>query len=174
MNRRMGTLAGIAAIVGILPASGVAAKDAAFVFALDPSVRTAPVRITNAFSFGSGVSHQECVSWVNRSTKTMVAIRFVFTYVDASGVIRGVDPFDRRGSFPAGVANEGLSSMDQVQSPLRYRHLWDNCRGYTFPREGIAVNRLSIERVDFEDGTSWVAPPSSPSPTATPAPTASP
>jgi hypothetical protein len=64
--------------------------------------------------------------------------------------------------------------MDQVQSPLRYRHLWDNCRGYMFPREGIAVNRLSIDRVDFDDGTSWLAPSASPSPAAAPTPVPSP
>jgi hypothetical protein len=173
MNRR--SIGALGAIVAILTsASGASAKDPAFSFALDPSVRSAPIRITNAFSFGSGVVHHECVSWINRSTKTVVAIRFVFTYVDASGVIRGTDPFDRRGSFPAGVANEGLSSMSQVDSPLRYRHLWDNCRGYTFPREGIAVNRLSIERVDFDDGTSWTVPATSPSPAAISSPAASP
>ena len=171
MIRRIGTLAAIVAILASAPAS---AKDAAFAFAPDPSLRTAPIRITNAFSYGSGIIHSECVSWINRSPKTVVAIRFVFTYVDASGVIRGVDPFDRRGSFPPGVANEGLSSVDQAQSPLRYRHLWDNCRGYTFPREGIAINRISIERVDFEDGTSWLAPTASPSPPAMPVPVPSP
>ena len=162
MTRSIAVLAAIVAIIS--GASGASAKDPAFVFAPDPSMRAAPVRITGAFSFGSGIDHHECVSWVNRSTKTVVAIRFVFTYIDAAGVIRGVDPFDRRGSFPPGVPNEGLSTVDQVQSPLRYRHLWDNCRGYMFPREGIAVNRLSIERIEFEDGTSWQAPAASPLP----------
>ncbi len=166
MNRPAVALAVLVAIAAAAP--GASAKDPAFAFAPDPSLRTAPIRVTNAFSFGSGMVHDECVSWVNRSTKTVVAIRFVFTYVDASGVIRGVDPFDRRGSFPPGVANEGVSSIAQAESPLRYRHLWDNCRGYTFPREGIAINRLSIERVDFDDGTSWLAPAALPSPDVMP------
>ena len=162
MNRSIAVLAALVAILACT--SRASAKAPAFVFEPDPSMRAAPVRITGAFSFGSGVDHHECVSWINRSTKTVVAIRFVFTYIDAAGVIRGVDPFDRRGSFPPGVANEGLSTIEQVQSPLRYRHLWDNCRGYMSPREGIAVNRLSIERIDFEDGTSWQPPAASPSP----------
>lgn len=56
---------------------------------------------------------------------------------------------------------KGVESMRDVDHPNPAT--WKYCRDYTFPREGIAINRIAIERVDFADGTTWVAP-AAPSP----------
>lgn len=105
MNRRAAFAAVIAIVLSSAPVAR--AKGAAYAFAPDPSLRSSPIRITAAFAFGNGVIQKECVSFVNRSDKTVAAFRVTFTYIDANGIQRGVDPFDLRGSFEPACRSKG-------------------------------------------------------------------
>lgn len=128
----------------------------------------APVRIDRANAYGQGGWHYECVGFTNMSTKVVTSIRFHFIYIDAKFDRVGEDFFERKGSFDPGGAVEGQGVATNVPMPREAQDLstHPDCQSFRFPAQGISVNMVAVDRVEFADGTSWTAP--TPRPSATP------
>jgi len=135
-----------------------------------------PIRIDQAHAYERGNQYFECVSFTNMSEKAVARIRFHFVYIDAKGERVGEDTFDRTGSFDPGGSVANIPITLGVRMPADYQDLnrYPNCQSYRFPSQGIAINLVAVERVDFADGTSWVMTPASASPSPNPSPTAMP
>jgi hypothetical protein len=136
----------------------------------------APIRIDQANAYERGNQYYECLSFTNLSAKVVTHVRFDFLYVDAKGERVGKDTFDRAGRFDPGGRVANLPVTLNVRMPSYEQDLsrYPNCQSYHFPSQGIAVSVIGVERVDFEDGTSWVAAPASPSPPPSPPPSGAP
>lgn len=157
----------LALCFALLPA--VASAQYAFRFLI---VRNfAPVRIDRANAYGQGGWHYECIGFTNLSTKTVTSVRFHFIYIDAKFERVGEDFFERKGSFDPGGAVEGLGVATNVAMPRYEQDLSSHpdCQSFRFPPQGISVNMVAVDRVEFADGTSWTAP--TPRPSATPSTT---
>lgn len=129
----------------------------------------APVRIDAANAYGRGNEHYACLSFTNVTNKEVTHVRFHFYYIDKKGERVGEDTFDRTGSFDPGGTNATVPITVNVRMPSYEQDLsrYPNCQSFRFPPQGIAVNVVGVERVDFADGTSWVATPkSTPTPSA--------
>ena len=115
----------------------------------------------------------ECVSFVNRAPRTATRVRFVFTYLGTTGTVLGSDPLERRGSFAPNVLIEGLrEGLNPNAIPMA--RMMQNCvrppngdmRGSVFElrtadrqRQVVSGIRVSVEAVDYDDGTTWRAEP---------------
>ena len=145
-----------------VPATSLAAGYAfRFVVLADPS---SPVRVLDAVGIRqAGVSY-ECLSFSNDANRPVTRVLFKFTYFDAAREMVGFDTLDRVGDVAAGAT---------VTAPMVHdtRNLWHNpnCQHFQFPHEGIAINAVTVERVDFADGTSWTATPKNATPSPAPA-----
>jgi hypothetical protein len=136
------------------------------------------IEITNAVLIQGSAVSSECVSFVNHAPQAVKRIVFVFTKLDAQGVMFGRDVFDRRGSFDAGGSVEGMRSNRDTFSRSRVM----NCHDTDLNRRTPDAMRVEITTVEYADGTTWTAPiaptatppPPTPAPPATPEPTASP
>ncbi len=106
--------------------------------AVDPGARIA---VNAAFAYRRGGTDFECVTFTNHARKTATFVQFAFTYFDAAHRYDGSDTFDRSGSFAPDVKIDG--------------HGPHGCERFRFPREGIAVNIVSVRRVTYVDGSSW-------------------
>ena len=127
----------------------VAALGPAFSMVIAPQPGV-PVRITSANAYRQDLVNWECVTFVNASAKTISRVRVRFHYFDSANVDVGSDELDRKGSFAPGVSIEGpkygtAAGMKQI----------DNCARFKFPRSGIDTDVVSVESVEFADGTAW-------------------
>jgi hypothetical protein len=158
----------VALCFALLPAAALA--QYAFRFLV---VRNfAPVRIDRANAYRQGGWHYECIGFTNISTKVVTSVRFHFIYIDATFERVGEDFFERKGSFDAGGAVEGVGVATNVPMPRYEQDLSSrpDCQSFRFPPQGISVNEVAVDRVEFADGTTWTAPTPRPSapPSATP------
>lgn len=129
----------------------IAALGPAFSMTIAPQPGV-PVRITSANAYRQDLVNWECVTFVNASTKTISRVRIRFHYFDASKADVGSDVLERKGSFAPGVFIEGptfgaAAGLKQI----------DNCARFRFPHEGIETDVVSVERVEFADGTTWTS-----------------
>jgi hypothetical protein len=125
------------------------------------------VRISNPVGLRHAGTSYECVDFMNLSEKTITRIEFKFIYIDAQRENVGFDLLDRTGSFtPNGmVSGPPPAGVGSTFDPGVYA----NCLHFRFPRQGIAINVVMVNRVDYDDGTVWTAP--TPQSSATPSPT---
>jgi hypothetical protein len=94
---------------------------------------------------------------------------FKFTYFDAAHEMVGSDTLDRIGTVePGAVAGLLPNTRSLFHNP--------NCQHFQFPHQGIAVNAVTVERVEMADGTSWtnLRPTGNASDTQPPEPSSSP
>lgn len=129
----------------------VAALEPAFsmTIAVQPGV---PVHVISANAYRQDLVNWECVTFVNTTSKTISRVRIRFHYFDASNADVGSDRLDRKGSFAPGVLIEGptygaAAALKQIE----------NCARFRFPREGIETDVVSVESVEFADGTTWTS-----------------
>jgi hypothetical protein len=137
---------------------------------IDDSPADSPIKIVSAAAFAPRdpgalpVMARDCVTFWNRSLKTVASISFSFTHFDAAGELKLIQQFDRLGAFAPGVVVEGPRQPKPISfaDPMALR----NCRLFAWSWKAGA-NRVTITSVDFDDGTTW-----SPSPrtTSSPAP----
>jgi hypothetical protein len=151
--------------------------------AKDPPMTVVPapasqIEITNATLVPGNPVSSECVSFVNHASQPVKRIVFVFSKLDANGVMFGRDVFDRRGSFDAGGTVEGMRSNRDVFSRSRVA----NCHDTDMTRRTPDTIRVEITTVEYADGTTWTTqplptatpPPATPTPEATPEPSPEP
>jgi hypothetical protein len=155
---------------------------------VDASADAAQIAITNTFlSYGTerlpgiigmpvGATYSytnECISFVNRAPRTATRIRFVFSYLAPDGSVLDSDPFDRVGRFATNVLIEGLrEGINPTSGPAT--RMTQNCKkpslgamyGSAFEllrSDGrlavVAGIRVSVDAVDYDDGTTWRASP---------------
>ena len=154
---RYGGLCVLAAI--LLPLAVIGARGGDFdrvIFAVDPA---SDIRIQIIAEMEQSGQKYECLQFTNASSKAATRIRFVFNYFDAKAHALGFDVFDHRKTVPAGPTG-----------------VWnyDGCTAVS-PPAGIVVNVVTVERVEYDDGTSWaLAGTNADSPTAIPKATATP
>jgi hypothetical protein len=108
-----------------------------------------------------------CVRFVNIAMTTATEIRFVFRYFDAKVAPIGFDTLEyRKGAAPRAIVN---LPGDRTEGGV---WLYGNCTSFSRPK-GIAVVVVTIEHVEYDDGTSWTlagADPASAQPLPTPSP----
>jgi hypothetical protein len=115
-----------------------------------------PVQIVGAggagttAGFGGFKVDRTCLSFRNTGARTVSHIHFRFVYYDATFKRVGDDVFDRKGTFGTGALNEGFN-----RRTLRTND--ENCGFMHFPHEGIAINVIFVESVDYGDGSTWTA-----------------
>jgi hypothetical protein len=154
----------------LVPAVALAAGYAfSFVVVVN---RASPVRVfgTNAYRY-AGISY-ECVSFSNQARQPLIRVVFKFTYFDAAHELVGFDTLDRVGTVEPGAS---------ATWPGKIYHN-PNCQHFEFPHQGIAINAVSVERVEMADGTTWTnsspnvdtSPAESPEPALSPALTPAP
>jgi hypothetical protein len=117
-----------------------------FVIVVD---RSSPVRVFDAKGIRQeGISY-ECVSFSNDAKQSLTRVVFKFTYFDAAHEKVGSDTLDRVGTVEPGARVTGL--MPNTKSLFHN----PNCQHFQFPHQGIAINAVSVERVEMADGTTW-------------------
>jgi hypothetical protein len=145
------------------------------------AVPGSPVDLTDAFRFESAVqsgggapsgpgllqvlaalptvsrSQQVCMVFGNRDAREVKRVRVDLAIVDRAGNVGGIETLDARGKYAPGTpADDSGSSCERIGGR------WDGDTFIYTPREGppFAVGRIvvSLEFVDFADGTSWTAP----------------
>jgi hypothetical protein len=125
----------------------------------DDTPPDAPVKIVDATMYtlyselGGGANWvRQCVTFWNRSLKTVTAIRFSFSYLDAAGALKMIQPIDRFGPFAPGVVVEGIRRGQATgrSAPESLK----NCRSFLWAGEP-GVNRVAVTSVEFEDHSTW-------------------
>lgn len=141
----------------------------------------AQISVTQSGSYRQGYKNYECISFVNLASKTVSEITFDFLHFDAQKKFIGSDTLTRSGSFANGQADLGpfkeIDLYSHVYAPGMRFDLSDykNCILFSFPRNGIAFDVVTVRRVHYADGTLWEAPPdATPSAQPSPVPAASP
>lgn len=126
-----------------------------------------PVDITDAYQralasrqdqIPGGLERKVCIAFVNRDARIAKLVRTGFAFVDAGGKVLGVQTYDIRGRFSAGLPNDDVRSncatMNGKWQP-------DGTFQYTDPETGATGRAArivpSVVEVDFVDGTSWQA-----------------
>ena len=154
------TLLALAATVAVALPQLASAKDPAMTVVPAPASQ---IEITNAVLIPTSGPSSECVSFVNHAPQAVKRVVFVFSKLDANGVMFGRDVFDRRGSFDAGGTVEGMRGSRDIFSRSRVA----NCHDTNMSRGTPDTIRVEITTVEYADGTTWIA---RPLPTATPPP----
>ena len=166
----------ILSVLLLLPAVASAQYGFRMLTVINPM---ANVSVSQSGAYSQGYKHYECITFVNVAPKTATKITFDFLHFDAQKTFVGSDTLTRTGTFSSGVPDPGpFNEID------RYTHLhaigerfdlsnYKNCVAYSFPHEGIAFDVIAVRRVEYEDGTSWEAPPDTAS-SAAPSPSPSP
>lgn len=127
---------------------------------VDVTPRDSPIEIVDATMYTMDRAFddsfvRECVTFRNRSPKTVTAIRFAFTYLDAAGKVKRVEPFLRLGSFAPAVVVEGVrrgKPFKATDDPEPQK----NCRDFDWTGDP-AENRIAVTAVQFADGATWPA-----------------
>jgi hypothetical protein len=135
---------------------------------IDDSPPDSPVKIVSAATFGprdtapgQALPARDCVTFWNRSPKTVTSITFSFAHYDAGGELKLIHQFDRLGTFAPGVVVEGprqpksISFADSVALK--------NCRLFFWSWK-IGANRVAVTSADFDDGSTWTPGPRTPAP----------
>lgn len=143
-------------------AAQLVAQPAALVAFGDDTPPDAPVGIVAATLVSGDVAHAAlaltCVTFRNRSAKTVTAVRFALTYVDGAGRARQGMPLDRFGAFAPGSVVEGIR---RAQPPASADvEAMKNCR-LNVRDTAVAAGRVTVTAVKFADATTW--PPGVPS-----------
>jgi hypothetical protein len=150
---------------GVAPASpdparipAAAANAPMWLTFVDDTPRDAPVTIVDATMYALDPSRsivsivRECVTFWNRSARTVAAIRFAFSYFDAAGNPKTIQPLDRFGSFAPGVVVEGVR---RGHAPRNVdSETLKNCRTFLWSGE-TGVNRVAVTAVEFADHSTW-------------------
>ena len=127
---------------------------------VDETPADSPIKIVDAtmytMEYGRGEIAsvvRECVTFWNRSPQTVTAILFTFTYLDAAGSIKQMEPFIRLGTFAPAVVVEGVRRGKPFKRTDDFR-LTNNCRVFAWKGEA-AVNHVAVTAVEFADGVIW-------------------
>jgi len=150
--------------LGRVPSPSPASQTATWTTFVDDTPRNAPVTVVEANLFngsnGYDVSRgivRECVTFWNRSAQTVAAVRVTFTYFDAAGKLKRIEPMDRFGSFAPGAVVEGVRRGQTSRADFEKLK---NCRIFGLSGE-LGVNHVAVTAVEFTDHSTW--PPGSPS-----------
>jgi hypothetical protein len=116
-----------------------------------------------------GRGARACISFKNTDTRTATRVLFQFPISDKAGTVLTDLELDRRGTFSPDVDIVGWSTLADWQNG-QHRGYSENC---TSIGTGVAALPLltarfasyRILRVEYADGTSWVAP-ATPSPSS--------
>jgi hypothetical protein len=108
------------------------------------------VAALSVVQIGSGM-YMCSVSALKTSEKPIAHVRFRFTYVDAAGDVVGGDTFD----YTHHVDADGIIRPPVPVFGGSDLSRFTNCERLRFPSQGIAMDVVSVDRVDYEDGTSW-------------------
>jgi hypothetical protein len=144
----------VSALAGILACSTVALAAPSPAFRTIALKTASPVAIVYAGGAGTAggfrafAVDRTCFTFRNEDARTAKHVRFRLAYYDKDGTRAGGDVFDRRGTFTTGALVEGFYGKT-----LRVNE--ENCVFMHFPSQGIAVNIVYVESVDFEDGSTW-------------------
>ncbi len=114
-----------------------------------------------------GYRNYECLAFANLSPKTATRVRFKFMYFDAARENVGSGELERTGSFATGIVDQGPPNLGAAGLGTFDPGTYNDCLAFTFPHQGIAINVVMVERVEYSDGTAWERP--TPQPSATPA-----
>lgn len=110
----------------------------------------------------NGRGARACISFKNTDTRTATRVLFQFPISDKSGTAITDLELDRRGTFSPEVDILGWSTLEDWQNG-QHRGYSENCTSIS---TGVAALPLlsarsatyRILRVEYADGTSWVAP----------------
>jgi hypothetical protein len=107
------------------------------------------IRISNAVGVRRAGTSYECVDFTNLSEKTITRVEFRFLYIDAQRENVGFDLLDRTGPFTPGGLVSGPPPVGPGSTfdPGGY----PNCLHFRFPHQGIAINVVMVNRVEYDD-----------------------
>jgi hypothetical protein len=117
-----------------------------------------PVNVSKVYA---QVNHQvfwmTCVNFTNTTAKTMRAIEFAFTFVDAFDTPLTTHRADRVGSFAPGVLIEGPDNFTDVGTTGNERKM-ENCWKVAQVVGSLSKITVQVKKVRYADGTIWEAP----------------
>jgi hypothetical protein len=126
---------------------------------VDDSAADSPVELLDPRNYALG-----CVSFRNRTQRTLAIVHFTLTNVDADGRAQKPERIDRFGSFAPGVPIEGIPrGMDWGRTS---NNMLRNCR-WNYPwTPAFRTVRIDVTGAQFADGSTWtpgstVPPPAS-------------
>ena len=92
----------------------------------------------------------ECLTFKNMDRRTATEIVFHFRYYNDVGDHVGDDVLTRNGTFSYGATIEGVSnrSTDVHQ---------ENCVEIHYPKDGISLVTMWVDRATYDDATTWTA-----------------
>ena len=122
-----------------------------------------PIRVTSSFTYAyDRTNWATCVSFKNLTDKTIVAVQFKFTYVDAFDTTIQTNRGDRVGEFAPGVLIEGATSPGQLPGPGigggNIQQHSENCWEVLIVAGSLSKITTEVQKVRYADGTIWVNP----------------
>lgn len=113
----------------------------------------------------------ECVFFVNHAPRAARRVQFRLAYVGENGKELGHDTIDMRGTFATGVPNgawphgalgSALGSNCQTFRGMdhgeEFYHTGWYHKFYYEPARQVATLVVSVDKVEYDDGTAWSAP----------------
>jgi hypothetical protein len=147
--------AGVLATVISVTTGSAAAQSPADPFRVFPIHSTGPIAVdavgsaSQVLVFGKPRVGHICVNFHNIDPVTITRVRMKFAYYDATGVRVGDDILLRKGKFAKDVPDRGFDVENRLNTFI------GNCLAMHYPKEGVSLCILYVDRVEFIDGRVW-------------------
>lgn len=120
----------------------------------------APVEVSRIAVMRIDGAYVNCITFTNRSDRTIDAVNFVFAHVDVFGDTQGKVLVTRSGTFSPGIAIEGPTPNVITERTKK------NCWREAIETFSLGSATVAVTNVRFADGTQWTNPDENPEPAA--------